>query len=107
VHTYKQGPHSRQHDALGRAVRETCARRGLSQEELGADAGLRRNYVGAIERGEINPTFRVMLKLARGLTSSPPSRRVVGVTGVALAPTAARAGAGPRVPGLGGPRTWA
>ncbi len=26
-----------------------------------------RNYVGAIERGEINPTLRVMLKLTRGL----------------------------------------
>ena len=43
------------------------ARRGLSQEELGFCARLHRNYVGAIERGEINPTFRVLLKLASGL----------------------------------------
>jgi len=48
-------------------VRETRARRGLSQEALGYVAGLHRNYVGAIERGEINPTFRVLLKLAAGL----------------------------------------
>ena len=68
---HKPGPHSRQHDALGRAVRETRARRGLSQEDLGAAAGLHRNYIGAIERGEINPTFRVMLKLAHGLDVVP------------------------------------
>jgi transcriptional regulator with XRE-family HTH domain len=59
--------HSPEHARLGRAVRELRARRGLSQEELGFRAGLHRNYVGAIERGEINPTFRVLLKLERGL----------------------------------------
>jgi transcriptional regulator with XRE-family HTH domain len=58
---------SREHIALGRAVREMRARRGLSQEQLGFRCDLHRNYVGAIERGEINPTFRVLLKLERGL----------------------------------------
>ncbi len=58
---------SREHIALGRAVRELRARRGLSQEQLGFRCDLHRNYVGAIERGEINPTFRVLLKLERGL----------------------------------------
>jgi DNA-binding XRE family transcriptional regulator len=53
--------------ALGAAVREVRARRGLSQEELGFKGGLHRNYVGAIERGEQNITFRVLLKVARGL----------------------------------------
>lgn len=42
---------SEAHVALGGAVRESRARRGLSQEELGFRAGLHRNYVGAIERG--------------------------------------------------------
>lgn len=58
---------SREHIALGRAVRELRARRGLSQEQLGFRCDLHRNYVGAIERGEINPTFRILLKLERGL----------------------------------------
>jgi transcriptional regulator with XRE-family HTH domain len=58
---------SRDHDALGAAVRETRARRGMSQEALGFASELHRNYVGAIERGEINPTFRILLKLERGL----------------------------------------
>ena len=53
--------------ALGRAVRELRARRGFSQEQLGVRSGLHRNYVGAIERGEINATFRVLMKLTRGL----------------------------------------
>jgi len=53
--------------ALGRAARYLRARHELSQERVGERAGLHRNYVGAIERGEINPTFRVMLKLTRGL----------------------------------------
>jgi len=58
---------SPEHTALGRAVRITRAINGLSQEEVGHRGGLHRNYVGAIERGEINPTFRVLLKLERGL----------------------------------------
>jgi transcriptional regulator with XRE-family HTH domain len=58
---------SAQHTALGRAVREARARRGFSQEELGFRATLHRNYVGAIERGEINPTFRILMQLSRGL----------------------------------------
>jgi transcriptional regulator with XRE-family HTH domain len=55
------------HHALGRAVREARARRGISQEELGFRATLHRNYVGALERGEINPTFRTLLSLTAGL----------------------------------------
>jgi ribosome-binding protein aMBF1 (putative translation factor) len=56
--------------ALDRAVRISRAIQALSQEELGFRSDLHRNYVGAIERGEINPTFRVLLKLARGLNVS-------------------------------------
>jgi transcriptional regulator with XRE-family HTH domain len=57
-----------EHEVFGRAVREARARRDLSQERLGFSGGLHRNYVGAIERGEINPTFAVLLKLADGPT---------------------------------------
>lgn len=64
----KSTPHiSRDHDALGAAVREARARRGISQEELGSRGGLHRNYIGAIERGEINPTFRTLLCVTTGL----------------------------------------
>ncbi|HKG38511.1 MAG TPA: helix-turn-helix transcriptional regulator [Conexibacter sp.] len=50
---------------LGAPVRELRARRGFSQEELGFRGELHRNYVGGIERGELNVTFRVLLKVAR------------------------------------------
>lgn len=53
--------------ALGAAVRELRYRGYISQEDLGFRAGLHRNYVGAIERGEINPTFRTLLRLVDGL----------------------------------------
>ncbi len=58
---------SSEHLTLGRVVRELRARHVLSQEELGVRARLHRNYVGAIERGEINPTYRTLMTLARGL----------------------------------------
>ncbi len=53
--------------ALGWAIRETRARRGLSQDRLGIKAGLHRNYVGAVERGETNPTFKTLVLVCAGL----------------------------------------
>jgi transcriptional regulator with XRE-family HTH domain len=53
--------------ALGAALRDLRYRRVISQEDLGFRAGLHRNYIGAIERGEINPTFRTLLRLVSGL----------------------------------------
>jgi len=63
----RQSKKSANHDALGRAVFEARARRGFSQEQLGFRAKLHRNYVGAVERGEINPTFRTLLGLTAAL----------------------------------------
>ena len=59
--------HSVAHCTLGRAVRELRARFGLSQEALAFKSGIHRNYVGAIERGEINPTFLTLLRLTSGI----------------------------------------
>jgi transcriptional regulator with XRE-family HTH domain len=52
---------------FGQSVRELRACRLLSQEELGSRARLHRNYIGAMERGEINPTFKTLLALSDGL----------------------------------------
>lgn len=60
-------PRSPAHLALGRAVRVLRMRRRLSQEQLGARSGVHRNYVGGVERGELNPTYAVLLRLCIGL----------------------------------------
>lgn len=62
-----RAPQSAAHRTLGRAVRELRARFGHSQESLAFQSRLHRNYVGAIERGEINPTFSTLMRLCRGL----------------------------------------
>lgn len=65
-----QGQSSRavQLRALGRAVREMRKQEKISQEELGFRSGsMHRNYVGAVERGEQNPTFLVLVRLMVGL----------------------------------------
>jgi transcriptional regulator with XRE-family HTH domain len=56
-----------EHLTLGRAIRELRARQAISQEQLGFRSGLHRNYIGAIERGEVSATFRTLLAVARGL----------------------------------------
>lgn len=40
---------------------------GLSQEELGAKAGLHRNYIGSVERNEKNISIDAMERLAIAL----------------------------------------
>lgn len=59
------------HHALGRSVRQLREERGLSQESLGFESDLHRTYVGGIERGERNPTFAILLRLAKALDVQP------------------------------------
>ena len=58
---------SPQHAALGRAVRQLREGNGVSQERLATLSELHRNYVGGIERGELNVSLAVLVKLADGL----------------------------------------
>jgi transcriptional regulator with XRE-family HTH domain len=41
--------------------------RGFSQEELAYRCNLHRTYVGGIERGERNPSYTNILRVARAL----------------------------------------
>lgn len=52
---------------LGSAVRRERLRLGLSQERLAEEAGLHRNYVGLLERAEIDPTFSRVARIAGAL----------------------------------------
>ena len=53
--------------ALGRIVHRQRIVLGVSQEDLADQVGLDRTYVSGIERGIRNPTFLVLLRLARAL----------------------------------------
>ena len=53
--------------AFGKTVRRLRTERGISQEELAELAGLHRNYIGGIERGERNVGLKAVFSLARGL----------------------------------------
>jgi len=56
---------------LGRNVRKQRQARGLSQEELALEAGMKRSYLSEMERGLRNPTVRALGRLADALEIDP------------------------------------
>lgn len=57
--------------ALGAAIRRLRMVKQMSQEQLSLEAGLHRNYVGRIERGELSPTFGPLVAIGRALDVAP------------------------------------
>lgn len=53
--------------ALGEAVRAARKERGVSQEGLAYATGIERAHMGRIERGETNPSFLNLMKIAIAL----------------------------------------
>lgn len=60
-------PESALRATVAENVRLERVRRGWSQEELAEKAGLHRNYVGAIERAEVNFGIDYLVRLAGAL----------------------------------------
>jgi transcriptional regulator with XRE-family HTH domain len=61
---------SQAHAALGRAIRDLRADLDISQEELAHRSGMHRTYLGGIERGERNPSYTNILRIADALDVS-------------------------------------
>lgn len=58
------------HAALGQAIRELRVQQSVSQEELAHRSGMHRTYLGGIERGERNPSYTNILRIASALDVS-------------------------------------
>ena len=57
--------------AFGRAVQEVRVERGLSREAFAAHVDLDPRHIEAIERGEVDVVYTLILRLARGLGIPP------------------------------------
>lgn len=53
--------------ALGTLIREKREGQELTQHELAERANVDRNYIGMVERGERNPSYMSLIKIAAGL----------------------------------------
>ena len=58
-------------DAFGQALRSLRLAAGLSQEQLGLESGVQRNFISLIETGQNQPTVSTIFKLAAALDVKP------------------------------------
>lgn len=56
--------------AFGRVLRRLRLEAGLTQEQVGFEAELRRTYVSILELGQQQPSLATILKLAKALDQS-------------------------------------
>lgn len=66
------------HAAFGRALRKLRQAAGLSQEQLGLESGVQRNFISLIETGQNQPTITTIFKLA-GALGVKPSKLIASV----------------------------
>ena len=52
---------------FGAALRRLRLAKGLTQEQLGLEAGVQRNFISLIETAQNQPTIGTIVKLARAL----------------------------------------
>lgn len=59
--------------AFGKVLRRLREAAGLTQEQFGFEADLRRTYVSILELGQQQPSLKTILKIAKALNCSPGS----------------------------------
>jgi transcriptional regulator with XRE-family HTH domain len=52
---------------FGKKIQKQRKKLGLSQEKLAQEAGIHRNHMGRIERGETNPPLYKVYKITKAL----------------------------------------
>jgi transcriptional regulator with XRE-family HTH domain len=57
--------------AFGKVIREMRLDAGLTQEQLGLEAGLRRTFVSLLELGQQQPSLTTLFKIAHALGVQP------------------------------------
>ena len=55
---------------LGARIKQLRKKRGLTQEGLAEVCGIHYKFLGGIERGNANPTFTVLRKIAKAMNVS-------------------------------------
>ena len=58
-------------NAFGKALRDQRIKAGLTQEQLGLEADLRRTFVSLLELGQQQPTITTIFKLSKALNLLP------------------------------------
>lgn len=56
--------------AFGKVIRGLRLKAGLTQEQLGFEADLRRTFISLLELGQQQPTLTTIIRLARPLNTS-------------------------------------
>lgn len=51
---------------LGQRIREIRVQKGMTQSEIAERCDMASNYIAMLERGERNPTYLTLLKIAEG-----------------------------------------
>ncbi len=57
---------------LGGRIRTLRTERGYTQQELGERADINYKFLGEVERGQQNPSFQILVKIAAGLDIELP-----------------------------------
>lgn len=52
---------------LGQRIRDARKVKGLSQEDLALESDIAPSYIGGVERGQRNPSFKKLCAIARTL----------------------------------------